>query len=304
LEECGVEFAEQPPSTQWAALTFKGERIADLWFKPDGEPFALVVRIPRSSFQIPNVAQRLTAENLLKAVAVTTDQVESWRRGDAAAPDESVSGLTDPLPPPSDDVSHLEIHVRLKPPPESAAPDGSGEPAGAMAEWHDLEARWKAVLGLEAAMETTRKNVEAVRAELESGIRRSLTADDKVHALAADVAQWSKAKNRAHYALPKANEFIHRATWAAGTPERKRLGELFKNPIGTPAELPPASDVVQDLEYLRKDRQVLSAQGMTVYQECKAIAADVQRALRTLQSNAAARASQKKGGTGTKGKSF
>jgi hypothetical protein len=62
--------------------------------------------------------------------------------------------------------------------------------------------------------------------------------------------------------------------------------------------------VVQDLEYLRKDRQVLSAQGMTVYQECKAIAADLQRALRTLQSNAAARASQKKGGAGAKGKSF
>jgi hypothetical protein len=303
-EECGVEFAEQLPSTQWAGLTFKAERIADVWFKPDGDPFALAFRIPQSSFQIPGVGQRLTAENLLKAVAVAADQVESWRRGDAADPDESDSGLADPLAPPPDDVPHLEIHVRLKPPPEPAAADDGGEPAGATAEWHDLEARWKSVQGLESALETTRKNVEAVRAELEAAMRRSLTADDKVHALAADVAQWSKAKNRAHYTLPKANEFIHRATWAAGTPERKRLAELFKNPVGSQADLPPASQVVQDLEYLRKDRQVLSAQGMTVYQECKAIAADLQRALRTLQSNAAARASQKKGGMGAKGKSF
>jgi hypothetical protein len=62
--------------------------------------------------------------------------------------------------------------------------------------------------------------------------------------------------------------------------------------------------VLQELEMLRKDRQVLSAKGAAVCQECKAIAADVQGALRRLQSNAAARASQKKGGTGAKGKSF
>jgi hypothetical protein len=180
----------------------------------------------------------------------------------------------------------------------------SSGPEVVPAEWHDLEARWKAVLGLEAAVDTLRQSMEGIRAELEASLRRSLTADEKVYALAADVAQWNKAKSRAHYALPKANEFIHRATWAAGTPERKRLGELFKNPVGTPTALPPAEEVVQELEYLRKDRQVLSAKGSAVYQECKAIAADVQGALRRLQGNAATRASQKKGGTGAKGKSF
>src|SRR6516162_7330900 len=51
----GVSFFEQPPSNQWAALTFRGERIAEVWFKPDGEPFALVFRIPQSSFQIPGI---------------------------------------------------------------------------------------------------------------------------------------------------------------------------------------------------------------------------------------------------------
>ena len=131
-----------------------------------------------------------------------------------------------------------------------------------------------------------------------------LPAEEKVHALAADVAQWNKAKSRAHYALPKASEFIHRATWAAGTPERKRLGELFKNPIGTQTSLSQADEVLQELEFLRKDRQVLSAQGGTVYQECKTISADIQGALRRLQSNAAARASKRKFGTGARGESF
>jgi hypothetical protein len=159
-------------------------------------------------------------------------------------------------------------------------------------------------MGLEAAVDTLRKSVEGVRAEMEASMRRGLPADEKVNALAADVAQWGKAKNRAHYALPKASEFIHRATWAAGTPERKRLGELFKNPVGTHTPLPPTGEVLQELEFLRKDRQVLSAQGQAVYQECKSIVADVEAALRRLQSNAAVRASQKKGGTGAKGKSF
>jgi hypothetical protein len=302
----GVNFSERPPSKQWAALTFRGERIADVWFKPEGEPLALVFRIPENSFQSPDIGQRLTAENLLKAVAIAPDEVESWRYGSPShsAPDGSDPDLTDSVPPPPHDVSHLEIHVRLKPAPQAAVPDISCQPAVVLAEWHDIEARWKAVLGLEAAVDTMRKTAEGLRAELEASMRWTLTADEKVHALAADVAQWSKAKNRAHFALPKANEFIHRATWAAGTPERKRLGELFKNPIETQSTLPPAHKVVQDVEMLRKDWQVLSAKGAAACQECKAIAADIQRALRNLQSNAVARAAQRKGGFGAKGKSF
>ncbi len=125
-----------------------------------------------------------------------------------------------------------------------------------------------------------------------------------MNALAADMAQWNKAKSRAHYALPKANEFIHRATWADGTPERKRLGEIFKNPVASQTSLPPAREVMEELEMLRKDRQVLAGKGAAVLQECKAIAADIQAALRRLQSNAAARASEKKGGMVPKSKSF
>jgi hypothetical protein len=301
-----VNFSEQAPSKQWAALTLRGERIAEVWFKPEAEPLALVFRISRDSFQIPGIGQRLTLENLLKAVALATDQVESWRHGGAShsAGDGPDPELTNPLPQPPDDVPHLELHVRLKPPSQAMTSEVSDEPEVATAEWHDLEARWKAVLVLEASVDVLRKNMEGLRAELEAAMRRMLPADEKVHALAADIAQWTKAKSRAHYALPKASEFIHRATWALSTPERKRLGELFKNSIGSQTSLPRADEVLQELENLRKDRQVLSAQGTTVYQECKMISADVQRALRQLQSNAAVRASQKKGGTGAKGKSF
>jgi hypothetical protein len=285
---------------------FRGERIADVWFKPEGEPSALLFRIPQSSFQNHEIAQRLTPENLLRAVAVATAEVESWQQGDTShsVADGADPGLTTIIPPPPNDVAHLEILVRLKPTSPAAGPEVKREAAAVSSEWHELEALWKSILGLEASVDTVRKTMEGLRAELDALMRRALAGDDKVYALAADVLQWNKAKSRAHYALPKASEFIHRATWALGTPERKRLGEIFKNPLEVQTSLPPAGEMLQELEMLRKDRHVLSAKGMAVFQECKAIAVDIQTALRRLQSNALNRASQKKGGAGAKGKSF
>jgi hypothetical protein len=124
--------------------------------------------------------------------------------------------------------------------------------------------------------------------------------DEKVHALASDVVRWNKAKSRVHHVLPKAKEFIHRATWAMGIPERKKLEEIFKNHIQPRVPFPELDQVFEQLESLHKDRQVLSAQGTTVYQECKGISADVQAALRTLQSTAAANAAKKKRAAGQK----
>jgi hypothetical protein len=301
-----VNFSEQPPSKQWAALKYRGETIAEVWFKPEGEPFALTFRIPQESFQIPGVGQRLTAENLLKAVAIATDEVESWRHGGASH--SGMSGpdpeLGHPLPPPPQDDTHLIIYVSLKPPPQAVAPDESREPEAPSAKWQDLEARWKAIEVLEATVDTLRQRMESLLAEMEGSLKKTLTADEKVHALNADVAQWNKAKSRVHYSLPKVKEFIHRATWAVGTPERKKLGELFKNHIQPHISDPEMAKVLQQIEHLLKDRQVLSAQGVTVCQECTSVSADVQGALRTLQSNAAANVRKKLAAARAKGKFF
>ena len=70
-----MNFSEQARSKEWAALKYRGKRIADVWFKPEGEPFALTFRIPRQSFQVPGMGQRLTAENFLKAVGIATEEV-------------------------------------------------------------------------------------------------------------------------------------------------------------------------------------------------------------------------------------
>ena len=139
---------------------------------------------------------------------------------------------------------------------------------------------------------------------MEASSRKTLTGEEKVHALNADVAQWNKAKSRVLFALPKAREFIHRSTWATGTPERKKLEELFKNHIRPRIAFPEMNQVVEELESLLKSRQVLSAQGVSVYQECKSISAELQGALRTLQGNAAANATRKRGQTGARGRSF
>ena len=287
-----MNFSEQPPSKQWAVLKYRGEKIAQVWFKPEGEPFALTFRIPQGSFEIPGMGQLLTAESLLNAVALAAEEVESWRIGDISHSGTNGSNpdLRHPLPPPPQDVAHLTIHVRLKPPSQAVASQESKAPEIPLAKWQELDARWNAILGLEATIDGLRQRMEGLRSAMEAESRKMLTADEKVHALNADVAQWEKAKSRVHYTLPKVKEFIHRATWAMGLPERKKLEELFKNHIQPQVPFPEMDKVPEQLEHLLKERQVLSAHGVAVSQECSTICADIQGALRTLQSNATAKA--------------
>jgi uncharacterized protein YoxC len=345
-----MNFSEQPPSKQWALLKYRGEKLAEVWFKPEGEPFGLTFRIPQKSFQIPGMRQQLTIANLLRAVGITIEEVESWRHGDDSHSDTSGANpeLANPLPPPSQNVDELEIYIRLKPPSQesgvgsqesdvrsqesevasqeseigSQMVDGEGSDASSVTPdpgqltpdegereitsptWQDLEARWKAIIGLEATLDTLRISMEGLQTEMEGSLKKTLTTEEKVHARRADVAQWNKAKSRVHHALPKVREFIHRSVWALGTPERKQLEELYRNHIQPQIPCPRMDKVFQQLENMQKDRQILSGHGTTVYHECKSIAADVQNALRTLQSNAAANAYKKKGDTAGKGKFF
>lgn len=296
-----MNFAGQPPSTQWAVLKYRGAAFAEVWFKPDGEPCALTFRIPQQSFQVPGMAQQLTTENLLKAVAIAPKEVESWRHGDVthSGLNESNPELRSPLPSPPQDTPHLEIHVRLRPASPAAAEE-SGEVPTSM--WQALDTRWKAILGLEATLDTLRISMEGLLAEMEGSLKRSLTTEEKLHAPRADLAEWNKAKSRVHHALPRVREAIHRSVWAMGTPERKQFEEIYKCHIQPKTPFPRMARVLEQLEYLQKDRQILSAHGTTVYHECKGIAANVQNALRTLQSNAAAK--KKKNASGGKGKFF
>jgi hypothetical protein len=300
-----MNFLEQPSSKEWAALKYRGETIAEVWFKPEGEPFALTFRIPHKSFHIPGMGQRLTPENLLRAVAIAKEEVESWRHGDAshAGMDGSNPELGRPLPPSQDDP-HLDVHVRLKPPGQVVAREERAEPETSEADLQDIKARWNAVLSLEAAIDTLRLRMAGLRAEMEASSKRALSTEEKLHALNADVVQWNKAKSRVHYVLPKVREFIHRATWVAGTPERKQMEEFFKAPLRPLVPVTQMDKVREDLEHLLKDRQVLSAQGTAVCQECQTISADISRTLGNLLSNAAAKARQARGAAHKKGKFF
>jgi hypothetical protein len=291
-----VVFSEQPPSKQWLALKYRGEEFAEVWFKPQGEPCALTFRIPQKSFHIPGMNQLLTVDNLLKAVAIAPQEIESWHQGDVSHPGMNGSNpeLTNPLPPPPQHVIQVEICVRLNPPPEAVARAASGEPEIPSETWQDLEARWKAILSLEATMDTLRITMEGLLLEMEASLTKTLTVEQKIHALRSDVAQWNKTKNGVRFALPKVKDFIHRSTWAIGAPERKRLEELYKGHIQPHIPFAKLPEMVKQLEDLQKQRQVLSAQGATVYQSCRSLASECSNALRTLQSNAAAKAHRKK----------
>jgi hypothetical protein len=176
---------------------------------------------------------------------------------------------------------------------EQAQSNESAETKSAVAsevppeKWQILESRWRAILGMETGIENLRLRMESLRAELEAAFKKPLTVEEKVHALNADVLQWTKAKGRVHFALPKIREFIHRANWALGIPERKKLEEILKNYIEPQIPFPELDKVPEQLENLLKDRQVLTAQGAAVHQEGVTVCADIQRALRTLQNNAA-----------------
>ena len=315
-----MNFPEMPPSKQWAALKFKGEKFAEVWFKPEGEPCGLTFRIPQQSFQLPGLSKHLTIENLLKAVAIAPQQVEFWRHGDI-----SHSGMNGSSPdfknafsPPSPQINHLEIHVRLiqesavcqetavssqqqaaDPAPDTAPPSEQDHADEIVpANWHDLETKWKSIVGLESAIDTLRLSMDSLLTEMEGTSQRSLSLEEKNHALRADIAQWQKVRSRVQTALPKMRDFIHRAVWAMGTPERKRLEEIYKEHIQPQVPFPRMDEVLKQLEELQKDRQVLSGLGTTVLQECKGLSADMQGTLRMLQSNASANALKKRSATG------
>ncbi len=298
-----MNFSEQPPSNQWAPLKHRGETLAEVWFKPEGEAFALAFRIPRSSFQIPGVGQQLTTESLLKAVGIAAAEVESWRQEDAtdSGAEGSDSELRHPLSPPPQDADYLILHVHLKP-PAPADDDGGSILEIPESKWEDLAARWKAVLEMESGIDSMRLSMENLRNEMEASMRRTLNTDEKLNAPNADVLQWNKAKSRVHYALPKVREFIHRATWAGGAAERKRLEAIFENHIRPRIPFPEVDQAAEQMDGLFKDRQLFSAQGASVYRECKGVVADVQTALRTMQTNAAAKGVKNRGETRTGGK--
>jgi hypothetical protein len=298
-----LDFAEVPPSRQWQALKYRGEPCAEVWFKPENQPLALAFRVPRASFDNEELAELLTAANLLGSVGISVELVDSWRIENAGgkATADAPPTLEASLPRPEEQAEQLHLLVQLKPTPKEVAQSESPSDIPE-AKWNEIESRWNAVLGLEASLETLRISVEGARAELDSASRRVLTGDDKIYAMNADVAQWSKAKNRALFALPKAREFIHRATWATSSPERKKLEELFRTHIRGRVPFPDADQVLEQLEHLLKERQVLAAHGTTVLQDCKAIAAEVQGCLRTLQTNASANAIRRRAAANSRGR--
>lgn len=279
-----------PPSKQWASLKFRGVRFADVWIKPEGNPFALAFRIPQESFQLSGVGQHLTLANLLTAVGLHPEEVEYWRVNDELQ--NADLDLHQVLSSPPQELRHLDLHVRIKQPVQISP-----------SRWQDLETRWRAILNSESAMETLRMSMESLINEIESLSKKPLSMEEKTYAPRADVAVWNKAKSRVHNALPKMKDFVHRAVWAMGAPERKRLEELYNNYIRSQIPFPGVDEVMKELEELRKDRQVLTGHGKTIYQECKGIATELHSAMRTLHVNAV-NAQKKKEAANAKGRRF
>lgn len=292
-----MDVAEAALTDDWMGLLRGEDELGGVRFRPGGDPAAVEFRVPQARFQVDDLTQLLTLEDLLHAAGIPNEAVESWRVLDETHAGEGGANpeLKRLLPPPAADAAHLAVAVRLK-----------SQPAADLApeQWQVLEAKWKAILGVEATIDASRMSVEGLRAELESEFRRTLAVEHKVHALQSDVANWNKAKSRVHYVLPKAREFVHRATWAQGVPERKRLEELFRAHIEPRVPFPDVDRERERLDHLHKDRQNLASQGAAVSQECRAILGEIRGALGTLQRNATENANRKRSAAKQKGKHF
>jgi hypothetical protein len=291
-------MAGMEPSTDWSTLSFDGDIVAEVWSMPDGNASTLVFLVPRARLEPSEDRTPIHIELLLQAAGVSTADVESWRLGDDSLAGDADSDLTIPLPLPTEDDDQLTIHVRLKPRASSEVEDIPLE------KWQALDSLWKAILGLESFIDTARMGMESLRNEMDAAFRRPLAVEEKLNALQADVAQWTKAKSRVHHALPKVREFIHKATWSLAVPERQRLEEIVKNHIEPRVPMAGVDRIRERLEHLQKDRQVLLATGNAVHQECRGILGEIQRATSSLQRNAAERAKQKRSAGREKGKHF
>lgn len=300
-----MSVAEQGISSDWTTLTHEGEAIAEAWSMPDGGRVVLVFLVSRNvlagrasdgHLSNPSLARSanktefrpVTIETLLNASQVSKDDVESWRLGDGS--DATRIELDHPLPPPPADDDQLTVYVTLKSP---VAADSEGWVVTSE-QWQAIEALWKTILGLEAAIDASRLGMDGLRSEMESSLKKQLSVDEKTNALQNDVSQWSKAKTRIQHALPKMREFVHRATFALAAPERKRFDDIVKNHLEPRIPYPEVHRLREQLEHLQKDRQILLAQGNAVSHECRGILSEVQRAFSSLQRNAANRAANKR----------
>jgi hypothetical protein len=284
-----VDFAEPAPTDDWVPLDHMFEDIADAWFRPGDQGPTFRFRVPSDRLPPEGAGEPLTIERLLDAAAIPKGEVESWQVEGRSVPD-----WREVLPSPPPGETHLTVTVRMKPP----APVADVSPET----WQDLDALWKSIQVLESSIDSLRLSMEGLRIEMEAAFKKPLTVEEKVHALQADVAQWNRAKNLGRYAVPKVREFIHRATWAAATPERKRIADVIENNLKPRVPHPRMNEVRDQMGHFQKDRQVLLAQGNAVNQECRGILGDIQRILASLQRNAAERARQKRSAGRDKGK--
>jgi hypothetical protein len=164
----------------------------------------------------------------------------------------------------------------------------------AEASWQELEVHWKAILAIEANIETVRRNTANLVNELEGLLQATLSIEERTDATRMDITNWERARKRIPFSLPKLNDFVHRAVWAATAPERKQLETLYKEHIEPQIPFANVASVLNDLEALQKARQTLLAVGHAAHQDGRAIATEAQGALQTLKSNAATNARKRR----------
>ena len=282
-----MDFSKRAPSTKWTTLTYEGAVVAQVWFKPEGNPVGLQFLMPTRAFQLPDLENHLTMANLLKTVQIELKEIQSWTCSGIVH--EGMNG-TNPdfnkrIGPSSNSSDPVPIDVLLN----------SGHASEITPEqWNDLASRWDKIALLESEISRIRTEAERLCAKLDSLWNTTLTLEDK-YASRLDIAKWEEAKKRIPHLRPELIGFLK--SWnsiaAASIETKSRFVELIKTRNSSFSQM-EMSNALNELESIRKNRQVWISRGNDLCNLAQGVMSRAQVVLGQLKSSAKANFARKK----------
>ncbi|MBT4864352.1 MAG: hypothetical protein HON53_04415 [Planctomycetaceae bacterium] len=196
-----AEFAARPASQTWEQVAFADapQSFLWVWFKPQGVPQGLVLRLPDEAWQ----AGQWTMRRLLQPTGIDPQFVSMWQLFGATYDSmQGTSPLLDqpiPVPPPGTDPSIFvyvnvpQVNVTQANPMQYAAPAPTEGGATATETLERIDADWNSILESETEIKSLRKQIIDTSRRLKT-LNRDLSTDERGVADSTDTRDWLEAR--------------------------------------------------------------------------------------------------------------
>jgi hypothetical protein len=192
-----VEFAARPASQTWEQVAFADapQSFLWVWFKPQGVPHGLVLRLPDEAWQ----AGQWTMRRLLQPTDIEPQSVSMWQLFGATY--DSMQGtsplLNQPIPPPppgTDPSIFVYVNVpQVDPMQYAALPPTTEGACNASETFERIDADWNAIMESETEIKSLRKQIIDTSRRLKT-INRDLSTDERGVADSTDTRDWLEAR--------------------------------------------------------------------------------------------------------------